>query len=172
MKDTVISLSPEQGGRFMQGYDAERHQTPAWDLDAFASAGGIRSTAGDMLTYLEAQLHPESAPFRAALVESQRLRAPVAGSTRIALAWIYDPGTSVYMHNGATGGFTSYTCFDPRRDFAAVVFMNAAPATFPFIESWASMSSSASPGSRLYRSRPLRFQPPAPSVPSSLTGSR
>ena len=134
MKDTVISLSPEQGGRFMQGYDAERHQTPAWDLDAFASAGGIRSTAGDMLTYLEAQLHPESAPFRAALVESQRLRAPVAGSTRIALAWIYDPGTSVYMHNGATGGFTSYTCFDPRRDFAAVVFMNAAPATFPFIE--------------------------------------
>jgi CubicO group peptidase (beta-lactamase class C family) len=134
MKDTVISLSPEQRGRFMQGYDAERRQTPAWDLDAFASAGGIRSTAGDMLTYLEAQLHPERAPFRAALVESQRLRAPVAGSTRIALAWIYDPGTSVYMHNGATGGFTSYACFDPRRDFAAVVFMNAAPATFPFIQ--------------------------------------
>ena len=134
MKDTVVSLSPEQRGRFMQGYDAQRRQTPAWDLDAFASAGGIRSTAGDMLTYLEAQLHPERAPFRAALAESQQIRAPVAGSARIALAWIYDPETSAYTHGGATGGFTSYTCFDPRRDFAAVVFLNAAPVTFPFIE--------------------------------------
>ena len=134
MKDTVISLSPEQRGRFMQGYDAERRQTPAWDLDAFASAGGIRSTAGDMLTYLEAQLHPERTPFRAALVESQMLFNYVAGNVRSALAWQCEPETSVYMHDGATGGFTSFALFNPRRDFAAVGFMNAAPVTFPFIQ--------------------------------------
>ncbi len=134
MQDTVISLSPEQRGRFMQGHDAQRHQTPAWDLDAFASAGGIRSTAGDMLTYLEAQLHPERAPFRAALVESQVPFNYVAGNLRSALAWQYDPADGVYMHNGATGGFTSFAFFNPRRDFAAVVFLNAAPATFPFIQ--------------------------------------
>jgi CubicO group peptidase (beta-lactamase class C family) len=87
MNDTVISLLPEQRGRFMQGYGYYGRPTPAWDLDAFASADGVRSTAGDMLTYLEAQLHPERAPFSAALVQSQRLRARGAAGVSIALAW-------------------------------------------------------------------------------------
>jgi CubicO group peptidase (beta-lactamase class C family) len=132
MNDTVISLSPEQLGRLMQGYDGQRRPTPRWDLDAFASAGGIRSTAGDMLTYLEAQLHPEATPFPRALVASQRLREYVGGDVRIALAWQYDPHAGAYGHDGATGGFTSVALFDPRRDFAAVVLVNAYPVAFPF----------------------------------------
>lgn len=131
MKDTVIVLSPEQRRRLMQGYGYDGRPTPAWDLDAFASAGGIRSTASDMLTYLAAELHPERAPFRAALVDSQRLYEYVYGNIRIALAWVYDPSTGVYGHDGATGGFTSYACFDPRRDFAAIVMLNAHPVKFP-----------------------------------------
>jgi CubicO group peptidase (beta-lactamase class C family) len=132
MKDTVISLSPEQRGRFMQGYDYYGRPTPVWDRDIFASAGGIRASAGDMLTYLEAQLHPETALLRAALVESQRLR-DYTGNARIALAWSYDPDTGVYAHDGATAGFTSFACFDPRRDFAAVVLVNTNPVIFPII---------------------------------------
>jgi CubicO group peptidase (beta-lactamase class C family) len=134
MKDTAISLSPELRGRLMQGYGFDRNPTPAWDLDAFASAGGIRSTAGDMLTYLEAQLHPERTPFSAALIRSQRIRDHIAGDIDIALAWMYDSPAGVYSHNGGTGGFTSYACFDPRRDFAAVVLMNAYLLPFPFTE--------------------------------------
>ena len=132
MKDTAISLSPEQRSRFMQGYDGQRQPTPPWDLDAFASAGGIRSTAGDMLTYLEAELHPERTPFRAALMQSQLLRDYVATNVRIALAWEYDPDSGVYLHDGATGGFTSLAFFSPRRDFAAVVLTNSYSAAFPF----------------------------------------
>jgi len=134
MKDTVVSLTPEQLGRLMQGYDGQRRRTPRWDLDAFASAGGIRSSAGDMLTYLEAQLHPERTPFRARLVEAQRVRAQIAGEVGIALAWNYNGTTGVYAHNGGTGGFTSYASFNPRRDTAAVVLLNAAPTAFPFME--------------------------------------
>lgn len=134
MKDTVISLSPEQLGRLMQGHDSQRLPTPRWDLDVFASAGGLRSTAGDMLTYLEAQLHPERTPFRMALLKSQRLRDDVAGERRIALAWFYNPDTGVYEHGGATGGFTSFVFFNPRRDFAAVGFLNATSTVFPFLE--------------------------------------
>jgi CubicO group peptidase (beta-lactamase class C family) len=133
MNDTVISLSPEQHGRFMQGHGYNGRPSPAWDLDAFASAGGIRSTAGDMLTYLEAQLHPDRSPFRAALMESQRLRGRVTGNSRIALAWTYDPDTGVYAHDGATGGFTGYACFDPHRDSAAIILLNAHPVTFPIV---------------------------------------
>ena len=133
MKDTVIALSPEQLGRFMTGHDGQRRATPRWDLDAFASAGGIRSTAGDILTYLDAQLHPGQSPFASALVRSQRLWDRVAGRVRIALAWNYNPDTGIYVHDGATGGFSSYACFDPKHDFAAVVLMNAAPVSFPFV---------------------------------------
>jgi CubicO group peptidase (beta-lactamase class C family) len=132
MKDTAISLSPEQRSRFMPGHGFDSRPTPPWDLDAFASAGGIRSTAGDMLTYLEAQLHPEKSPFPSALLQSQRLWNYIAGDMRIALAWVYDPDSAVYWHNGATGGFTAYACFFPRRDFAAVVLLNASPLAFPF----------------------------------------
>jgi D-alanyl-D-alanine-carboxypeptidase/D-alanyl-D-alanine-endopeptidase len=123
MKDTVILLSPELLGRLMQGYDGHRQATPRWDLDAFASAGGIRSTTADMLTYLEAELHPETSPFPPALVRSQRFYDYLAGDARIALAWQYDPATGFYAHDGATGGFTSAAFFDPRRDCAAVVFV-------------------------------------------------
>ena len=134
MNDTAVTLSPEQLARLMQGHDGKRSPTPRWDLDAFASAGGIRSTAGDMLTYLEAQLHPERTPFGKAVLESQRVRGSVAGRARIALAWNYDSEAGVYEHGGATGGFSSFAFFDPRRDFGGVVLLNAAPISFPFIE--------------------------------------
>ena len=111
---------------------ASASQLHAWDLDAFASAGGIRSTAGDMLTYLEAQLHPERSPFPAALTRSQRIRDHVAGGMDIALAWMYDLDKGIYWHNGATGGYTAYACFNPKRDFAAVVLFNGYSASYPF----------------------------------------
>jgi CubicO group peptidase (beta-lactamase class C family) len=132
MKDTTISLSPEQRGRFMQGYDDQGRPTPVVDRDVFACAVGIRSTVADMLTYLEAQLHPERSPFPAALVESHLLHDLTASNgRRIALAWAYDPDTGVYAHDGATAGFTGYAGFDPRRGFAVVVLVNANPVRFP-----------------------------------------
>lgn len=133
MNDTVISLSPQQIPRLMQGHDVQRRATPRWDLDAFASAGGIRSSAADMLTYLEAELHPERTPFREALIRSQRLRNYVTGDQRIALAWLFDPAQGVYEHSGATGGFTSFAFFDPHRDYAAVGVINGTSVAFPFI---------------------------------------
>ena len=134
MTSTAIALSSEQRARFLQGYDDKGRPTAAWDLDAFASAGGIRSDAADMLTYLEAELHPERTPFPAALLASQRTRARVSGSVSIALAWNYDAETGFYFHNGGTGGFTSYATFDPRREAAAVVLLNAGPSGLPFFE--------------------------------------
>jgi serine-type D-Ala-D-Ala carboxypeptidase/endopeptidase len=89
MRDTVVVLSAEQRERFIAGHSGNGDHKPvhAWDLDALAGAGGLRSTAGDMLTYLEAQLHPEEfASLSAALAESHKLRADVAPGRRIALA--------------------------------------------------------------------------------------
>jgi CubicO group peptidase (beta-lactamase class C family) len=103
-------------------------------LDALAGAGAIRSTAGDMLTYLEAELHPGKAKhagvadspgntMASALALSHELRG-VGPGMEIALVWLYDSKSGNYWHNGATGGYSSYVFFNPREDCAAVVLFN------------------------------------------------
>jgi len=78
-------------GDFIQGHNEAHRPVHAWDLDAFAGAGGIHSTAVEMLTYLEANLHLEryTGSIAAAIRESQRLRADAAAGMQIALAWLY-----------------------------------------------------------------------------------
>ncbi len=132
LKDTVIHLSPEQQRRFIPGHDAKHRPAHAWDLVALAGAGAIRSTAGDMLAYVEANLHPESVKatgadgktLAAALATSHELRADAFDGQRIAFAWHYEPETENYWHNGATGGYSSYAFFNPKAGYAAVVLLN------------------------------------------------
>ena len=129
MADSVVTLSVDQQRRFMQGYDEKHRPIQAVDFDGpLAGAGAIRSTAGDMLTYLEANLHPEKyAALSGALALSHRLRERANGGQQIALAWAYDADSGTYWHNGATPGFTSYAFFNPAADCAAVVLINSGP---------------------------------------------
>ena len=137
MKDTVVTLSAEQQLRFIAGYDGAHHPAHAWVLDALAGAGAIRSTADDMLTYLQANLHPDMLPssatktpngktLPAAIAQSHELRADAMAGMRIALAWLYVPVTGTYWHNGGTGGYSSFAFFNPKTDYAVVVLVNTA----------------------------------------------
>jgi serine-type D-Ala-D-Ala carboxypeptidase/endopeptidase len=92
MHDTTITLTPEQQARFLPDHTGDHHPAHAWELDAFASAGAIRSTASDMLIYLEANLHPEKVKpalgspaaktMAAALMQSHELRADALADRR------------------------------------------------------------------------------------------
>ena len=135
MTDTVITLTPEQQARFLPGYDGRHRPARAWDFVAIAGAGAIRSTASDMLTYLEANLHPDKLPptaaiapdgktLQAALTQSHELRADAMSGMRIALAWLYETDTDNYWHNGATGAFNSFGLFNPKADYAVIVLAN------------------------------------------------
>lgn len=138
LKDTVVTLSPEQEKRFAQGHSASHQPAHAWKLDALAGAGGIRSTASDMLTYLEAQLHPSAVKRTAgstaadspaetladALQMSHELRADALPAMKVGLAWLFETKTGAYWHNGATGGYSSYALFNPKEDYGVVVLFN------------------------------------------------
>jgi CubicO group peptidase (beta-lactamase class C family) len=138
LNDTVVRLSPEQERRFAQGHGAQHQTTQAWNFDALAGAGAIRSTASDMLTYLEAQLHPDELkhPPRAvagddplgtlsrALAMSHELRADSLPAMKVGLAWLFETRTGAFWHNGATGGYSSYALFDRQQDYAVVVLYN------------------------------------------------
>jgi len=135
MSDTVVSLSPAQQARFIQGYSADHRPARAWDFDALAGAGDLRSTAADMLTYLEANLHPAKpangdskygATLPAALALAHQLRADALPGMRIAFAWFYLRESGTYWHDGGTGGCAAYAFFNPAADYAGVVLMNTA----------------------------------------------
>jgi CubicO group peptidase (beta-lactamase class C family) len=130
INDTRITLGSEQQQRLIQGHsgDDQHRPVPSWELDALAGAGALRSTAGDMLTYLEAQIHPEKHPTLApALDLSHGLRAQTTPGRQIALAWQFDTKSGIFEHGGATAGYTSYAFFDPKNDCAAIVLMNTGP---------------------------------------------
>jgi CubicO group peptidase (beta-lactamase class C family) len=133
LHDTIVTLSGAQQSRFIQGHSADHRPSHAWDLDALAGAGAIRSTASDMLTYVSAELHPDQLrlphstqahTLPAALKLSQQLRSEAAPGMQIAFNWLYITADGTYWHNGATGGFSSFAFFNPKQDYAGVVLLN------------------------------------------------
>jgi hypothetical protein len=130
LHDTATDLTAEQQPRMIQGYKADGRPLAPWTLDAFNGSGGLRSTASDMLAYLEAQLHAATPAIRL----SQQIRAPVARGMSIALAWLYDQENGIYFHNGALSGYTSHAFFSPKEDYAAIVLVNQAPGNVTFAD--------------------------------------
>jgi D-alanyl-D-alanine-carboxypeptidase/D-alanyl-D-alanine-endopeptidase len=137
MSDTGVELSPAQRSRRIQGYDRNFDPTGPWDFDVFTGAGAIKSTAADMLTYLDGNLHPDkyaagaaadspaaTLPAAVALDHQVRANAAVNGDTRIALAWFFSPKMGFYSHSGGTGGYSSTAAFNPAEDRAIVVLYN------------------------------------------------
>jgi CubicO group peptidase (beta-lactamase class C family) len=133
MRDTTIALTPALTKRFLTGHGAGREPAHAWDLTALAGAGAIRSTAADMLVYLQAQLHPgglakrgspEARTLPAAITASHVIQGEAGPGMHIALNWFRIDQTGRYWHNGGTGGFSSFALFDPDQDFAVVVLVN------------------------------------------------
>ena len=135
MTETVVTMRPDLRPRFIVGHDASHQPVSAWDLTALAGAGAIRSSAQDMLTYLDANLHPEkyvatrspeSQSMAAALTQAHEPRAQAWPGGRIGLGWFYDPGAQMYWHSGGTGGYTSYAMFNRQADYAVIVLSNTA----------------------------------------------
>ena len=132
MNDTVIAMTAEQRERFLQGHDDARTRVHEWDLNALAGAGALRSTVTDMLTWAQANLHPErleSASLAAAIRASHERRAEAGPFGGIGLAWLRRPTLPGVWHGGATAGFTSDVWVNADDDTALVVLSNIGPAS-------------------------------------------
>lgn len=136
MPDTGIELSDAQRRRLIAGWP----EGP-WHAGALAGAGDLRSTARDMLTYLEANLSPrrpaseagtaaQARTLPSAIELSQNILASADAPMRIAFGWEYDPETGDYSHGGLTGGYTSYAFFNRKGDYAAIILTNAGSDPF------------------------------------------
>ncbi len=132
MNDTAIDLSLGQQRRRVRGHDDYRRPIAAWDFDVLAGAGGLHSTALDMLKWLEANLHPErvdAGTLSRALISSHQVHSRMNADRDIALAWWVDSDSGVLEHGGSLRGFTADTFFNPKDDVAVVVLSNVGPGT-------------------------------------------
>ena len=103
---------------------------PRFEVPALAGAGALRSTAGGMLRFLEANLDPARTPLAAQLERIQRPRHRMGRGMQMGLGWLIvrSPGPygPLLWHNGGTVGFRSFAGVARDRGIAVVVLSNTA----------------------------------------------
>ncbi|HEV2448428.1 MAG TPA: serine hydrolase domain-containing protein, partial [Candidatus Sulfopaludibacter sp.] len=142
LRDTAVTLDAERQARLITGHRLGGDAVEPWVLDAQAPAGGIYSTAGDLLLYLDAQLHPERlAELGAAIRETHVLRADIGGmdvasesGVRLGMAWMHGARHGIYFHGGNARGETSLAFFSPAGDYAGVVLVNMTASPMEVVE--------------------------------------
>jgi CubicO group peptidase (beta-lactamase class C family) len=139
MNDTVRTATSALRGRMAQGYSydfgsADLKPAKHWDYgNGIAGAGGYRSTANDMMKYLQAILGYRKSPLAPAFAAMTKTRRPggMMPATSIALAWnILDrDGHKLVWKNGSVGGFRAFIGYDTAARTGVVVLVNAQTGT-------------------------------------------
>lgn len=137
MNHTVFTLSKDQEQRVIQGHDATLQPIDAGFREGgiFAGAIGAKSTVEDLLTYLDANLHPEryvrgavpgspGATLPAAFALAHQLRGAVKPDTEVALTWLLNVKSGRFEHDGTSPGYTAHAEFTPSENRGIVVLYN------------------------------------------------
>ncbi|MCY1139691.1 serine hydrolase [Actinoplanes sp. Pm04-4] len=109
----------------IQGHNARGKPVPPWNLADLAGAGGLRSTAADMVTFLRAQLAAEDEAIRF----TRSVRHEINPYAWVHLGWMgrrLPGGREQLWHNGGTGGFCSFAGLEPARGVAVLALSNTA----------------------------------------------
>lgn len=143
MSQTRIRLEPAQRARLAQPHGLDGKPTSTWDFACLEACGGLRSSAGDMLKFLKANIAGPLAKSRArpgdvpaaaetataldrALKLAREIRKP--GPPALGLGWhqlkLTRSGELIWWHNGGTGGSRSFLGFSPDRQRGLVVLSN------------------------------------------------
>lgn len=129
MNDTMITLPPPDAARLAPAFDAYMRPVKPWHFAILAGAGGIRSSAADMLTFAAAVMDPNSS-IAAAMKTMLSVRIPGKDpQVDQALAWeVFHPapGRELLRHSGQTGGFRAMLALEPRQGRAVVALANTA----------------------------------------------
>jgi CubicO group peptidase (beta-lactamase class C family) len=125
--DTLVTLDDERRGRLAQGYWFGR-PVGLWELPALAGAGALRSTAADLLRFLDANLGRRESALEGALRATHEPRVRVSETLAVGLAWHVTPlarGGQAVWHRGETGGMRAFLGFVRERGLGLVLLANA-----------------------------------------------
>jgi CubicO group peptidase (beta-lactamase class C family) len=124
MTDTLTKPGPLCATGYRRG-----RPVPRLDMDALAAAGTLRSSATDLLRYLQAHLDPQTTPLPVALRAAQVPRVTAKGKDHICLVWNHRRSRyrDLLFHSGATRGFTAFLGFCPQAHTGIAALVNTTP---------------------------------------------
>lgn len=127
LSDTYVADADSADERLAPGYDGSQ-AVPYWIFDVLAGAGALRSTASDLMAFLEDQLDPDGTPLGEAIRLSHDVHHRAGGGLELGLGWHVDTsiGEGLLWHNGATAGFRSFLAFEPTAGVGVVILCNEA----------------------------------------------
>jgi CubicO group peptidase (beta-lactamase class C family) len=137
MKSTRLDLSADMAARLANGHNRALEQVPSWDFPArtstFAGAGGLRSTASDMLAFVAANAGTRTTPLSAAMAATVATRRPTGRpGVEVALGWhitTTPSGKEIVWHNGGTGGYRTFAGYDRKAGVGVVALSNTSTPT-------------------------------------------
>ncbi|MBO9636191.1 MAG: beta-lactamase family protein, partial [Chitinophagaceae bacterium] len=127
MRDTKIDILQADSINYAKGYKEDgSYNFPRNLPPIYQGAGGLRSTATDMLKYAKAELAPPNKKLRKAMLLTRDTTFSDK-NYHIGMVWVllkYGNLDAIF-HNGATGGFRSYLSIAPEKEFAVIVLVNS-----------------------------------------------
>jgi serine-type D-Ala-D-Ala carboxypeptidase/endopeptidase len=130
MTTSGTALKDAMRAHLAPGHDSSGTAANNYDFpNAQAGAGGIRSTANDMLRYLKANMGIDQSPLAAAMKLAQQPRGNMVETARVGLAWM-TTGNGIVWHSGGTGGYRSFLGFTEDGRRGVVILANTAAELF------------------------------------------
>ena len=126
MVNTSINLNPQQQLRLAPGHQG-LSEVPSTNYNALEAAGGLRSTAYDLMRFLKAQMGIlRTSKSRAISVTQAQLMPTGAEQTMVGYGWQISQvdGETLYWHNGNTRGYSAFIGFNHSDHTAVVVLTN------------------------------------------------
>ena len=125
MTSTALEVTAQMRERFVQGHDDQGRPVAHWSFTTLAGAGGLRSSAADLLAFAAAGL--QDGDLGRAIRTAQEPRFAIDAESAVGLHWLTDRryGHEIVWHDGGTAGFASFLGIDPARGTAVVVLSNS-----------------------------------------------
>ena len=126
MNSSYVDIPADKMAMLSDGHNGELNKTKHWNIPTLAGAGAIKSSAEDMVKYLQANMVRNSSP--AIALAQEETASFIPDRSDIGLGWIinsFDNDQKYYWHNGGTGGFRSYMGYDKNSQKGIVILSNS-----------------------------------------------
>lgn len=130
MTRTKVTLTAEDIQNAAKPHDKKGRVVPYWEWKALAGAGALKSTAKDLLVYAKKHLDAPTDDLGRAFQEMHDITYSGKGvdnqDYKIGLAWfeLTIENQKVWVHDGGTGGFSSFIFICPAKNLAMVFLSN------------------------------------------------
>ena len=129
LADTRVTLTPDMQARLTPGHDGAMRRVANWELPVMAGAGALRSTANDLLRFLDACQGRRATPLQAAMAAMLEVRrqSDTPGEV-VAAGWFVRNRyrDELVWKDGDTGGYSAFIGYSTRSGRAAVLLANTA----------------------------------------------